>query len=439
MKKGHIFLFAAVVLVLAFVGSMYYLGAVENGGISANNPPIAEDISERTSNGNNSSSSVPSENAADENENSLVSKISGIFEDIVAPLEMKNDDAQKNASAGASGISPIIFDDAIGAGWEMVPWESTSSFFDSTKTFGGSEKSIAVETHGEWGRLVIRATGLFDMSDYKTLSFSLYQSSPDDEFYISLQDKDWRPFTYVRAESYMDEKSVAGNWTRISIPLSDFQIPASEASGIYGFVLESARPAAVNVDKIEFSTAEQSTFQGTASSEPLSESTGTQTEQAPTEQKEPEVSVVAKGPFIYRDGLEAGWKTAGSWGVSVDPAHKKTVKYGSTAMAVDFTGTWGTLFLNTGSAFDISDYSSISFYAHGGEDKPKDVYVMFYDKENILLDSFKIEVPFGRFGAFRVPFYEIQNLADRGAVGGIGFSVQDPGARIYFDDIWFTN
>ena len=68
---------------------------------------------------------------------------------------------------------------------------------------------------------------------------------------------------------------------------------------------------------------------------------------------------------VYDDALAAGWQNW-SWGANVNFAATAPIRSGTAAMAVTYTQGWAGLSLRAPAPIDTTQYSTITFWIHGG-------------------------------------------------------------------------
>ena len=68
---------------------------------------------------------------------------------------------------------------------------------------------------------------------------------------------------------------------------------------------------------------------------------------------------------VYSDSLASDWENW-SWDTTVNLSASNPVHTGSHAIAVTFTDAWAGLYLHTGGYLPTSDYTTLTFWVHGG-------------------------------------------------------------------------
>ncbi|MFC5412368.1 glycoside hydrolase family 9 protein [Larkinella bovis] len=71
------------------------------------------------------------------------------------------------------------------------------------------------------------------------------------------------------------------------------------------------------------------------------------------------------GLLIYDDALKTGWLDW-SWSITRNYGNASPVKAGSKSLALQYTAGWGGLYLHPNPAVNLSGYSQLQFWVHGG-------------------------------------------------------------------------
>ncbi len=136
---------------------------------------------------------------------------------------------------------------------------------------------------------------------------------------------------------------------------------------------------------------------------------------------------------IYNDSLAAGWQNW-SWNSTIDFANSNPAR-GTASIAVTYNQGWAGFSLRYDAPLTGSDYSAITFWAHGGNAGQRTVYFFIHQTDSgSQTPSYQLTIPAGTWTQFTIPLSELGNpltikrLNWQEGTGG-------PQSTFYLDDI----
>lgn len=143
---------------------------------------------------------------------------------------------------------------------------------------------------------------------------------------------------------------------------------------------------------------------------------------------------VANEP-VFADALGADWSNW-SWDTNLNLANSSPVHAGSHSMAVIYTAAWGGLYLHTSSALATTDYTTLSFWMHGGTSGGQGVTVALVGAGGAFSQAVAVQPVKGAWTQVNLPLSgfsnagaQISGLVWQDSTGAAGQPV------FYLDDI----
>lgn len=137
---------------------------------------------------------------------------------------------------------------------------------------------------------------------------------------------------------------------------------------------------------------------------------------------------------IYGDTLQPGWEDW-SWDSAVDGAFAGERHQGNVAYAVTYQTAWASFALHRGAAVDVSEFTHLRFWIHGGETGGQKIEVKLNGSEAQVFSVTatanewqQVDVALAQMGAF----VTVSDIYWQDATGGAQ-------ATFYIDDIEFTD
>ncbi|MGQ9903992.1 MAG: hypothetical protein ACUVRU_06645, partial [Anaerolineae bacterium] len=235
----------------------------------------------------------------------------------------------------------IIYDDALGPGWENWSWSSNVNL-DNTAPVQSGSRSIAVDYTAAWAALSFHAISPVSTASYPAVQLWVHGGSSNKSLAVCVQE------TETGSELCSASLTApAGTWTEFVIPMSALGSPGQVA----------------RVNLKDNSGTDQDVFY--VDNVKLLTSIPSGPTPTPTPPGPTPTPPVVSGAIIYDDALGPGWENW-SWGSSVDLANTSPVYNGSRSIAVDYTNASGGLSFRTTSPVSVATYPTLKFWVHGG-------------------------------------------------------------------------
>ena len=146
-------------------------------------------------------------------------------------------------------------------------------------------------------------------------------------------------------------------------------------------------------------------------------------------------TILAADIPVYADALGSDW-VDWSWDTNRNTANTSPVHSGSYSIAVTYTGGWGGLYLHTESALATTDYTTLSFWLHGGTSGGQSVTVKLATTGGAFSDGVPIQPVQGTWNQVNLP---ISGFTSMGAdISGLVWQESSGNASqpvFYLDDI----
>jgi hypothetical protein len=256
-------------------------------------------------------------------------------------------------SAGDAETELLIYGDALTTGWLNQSNNSTINLNNTSPVYEGS-KSVSVLYTKRAARLRLNRNTAISTAGYTTLRFWLHGGSAGgQQIEVHLVDANNNVLN-----AHVDVTPSAGTWQQINIPLSNLGNPASIRGVVWHNSLNGSQPIWY-IDRIALI--------GSATVTPTSPGA------SPTP-----TSTATSQTVIYNDALAGGWANW-SWGTTVNFNNTTPVQSGSASIAATYTQGWAGLYLHSNNLINLSGYTTLRFYLHGGTNGGHPVAVKLAD------------------------------------------------------------
>jgi endoglucanase len=225
--------------------------------------------------------------------------------------------------------SLLIYEDALQAGWADWSWNMNRNYSATSPVYSGT-KSLSIQNTAGWGALYLHSETPISLSTHPDLKFWVHGGATAGQ----------RMQVVINSSGSYAFTPQANQWTLVTVPFSAFGNPATLRDIFIQDVTNSPQ-AAVYIDQLQLT------------------STGGTTPPPPTPEPTP------GGFLIYDDALKTGWLDW-SWSISRNYANGTPVKAGSESLALQYTAGWGGLYLHPETPVNLTPYSQLQFWVHGG-------------------------------------------------------------------------
>ncbi len=318
---------------------------------------------------------------------------------------------------GAAGISRAattftVYGNSLAAGWQDESWSTTNNFSNKSPVYTGNKDSLAVTITAAWGGLQLIAGTAISSSPYNSL-----------QFYIDGGAQGGQKLTaYLLDSSHKflgngyAVQAGAGQWTKVTIPLTALTSPATVPASIGGVVLMDATGGAqptFYLNDIAF------------------------IKQPPP----PPPPITLPALIVYGNVLASGWQDW-SWGSTRNFYNTSPLYPGNVdSLAVTITGGYGALYLAsvTPPANVSSPWDTLQFNINGGTKGGQKLNVFLTDNQQKSLgDGYAVQASAGKWTKVKIP---LTSLTSPSWIGGVVFMDSTGGAQatFYLDDIAFVN
>jgi hypothetical protein len=127
-------------------------------------------------------------------------------------------------AAPASSLPHLsIYSDALASGWSDWSWSANANFFNTSPTYNGSARSIAVTYDSAWGGLSLHYDSPIDPSLYQAIVFWVHGGTGSNkQLRVYIQENDsGGPYS-----SMYDFTAPAGTWTPITATMAALGNPS---------------------------------------------------------------------------------------------------------------------------------------------------------------------------------------------------------------------
>ncbi|MDR3577630.1 MAG: glycoside hydrolase family 44 protein [Anaerolineaceae bacterium] len=111
---------------------------------------------------------------------------------------------------------------------------------------------------------------------------------------------------------------------------------------------------------------------------------------------------------VFTDALASDWQDW-SWSATIKFSNTNPVHTGSDSLAVTYTGIWGGLYLHTASPLVTADYTTLSFWVHGGTSGGQSVSVKLAGVNGVFSDGIAIQPVKGVWSQVNLPISSFTN------------------------------
>lgn len=327
-----------------------------------------------------------------------------------------------------SGNSLIIYEDVLQAGWSDWSWSTTRNYSNTSPVYSGA-KSLAVQYTSGWGALYLHPNDAITLSPYPYLTFWVHGGTTGGH----------RMQVVINSSGSYEFSTTANQWTQVVVPFASFGNPttlrdifiqdvtgktlpafyidqlmlaastgdtstppvsisigsnspvcagqsvslsavtANVTSGATynwvgpnGFTASVANPTVPNATTADtglYRLTVVSNGQSYTASVPVSVSNCSTT---------PDPTPDPNAYLIYDDALKANWYDW-SWSATRTYTNTAPVKVGSRSLAVQYTAGWGGLYLHPETPVNLSAYTYLQFWVHGGASGGQKFDVMIND------------------------------------------------------------
>jgi hypothetical protein len=150
-------------------------------------------------------------------------------------------------AAPASSLPHLsIYSDALASGWSDWSWSANANFFNTSPTYNGSARSIAVTYNSAWGGLSLRYDSPIDPSLYQAIVFWVHGGTGSNkQLRVYIEENDiGGPYS-----SMYNFTATVGVWTPITVTMAALGNP-SQIKRINIQHAGGATPATVYVDDL---------------------------------------------------------------------------------------------------------------------------------------------------------------------------------------------
>ncbi|MDP4181944.1 MAG: glycosyl hydrolase [Bacillota bacterium] len=290
-----------------------------------------------------------------------------------------------------------IYKDSLLTGWQDWSWTSDRDLANTEVAKSGS--SIAVTYTAAWAALSLYSSSKIDTAGYDSVDFWINGGDSDKTLGLYCI-KDATDDTTESAKVQFTAK--AGVWTEVKVKLSELGNPET-IQRINIQELSGAAQTTIYIDDV------------TLVAVPAPASVKTLT--------------------IYDDALASGLQNW-SWGSTVDFASTSTVKSGSNAISLEYTGAWAALSIYSGQVIKTAGYDYISFWVNGGDSDKKLGFSITRDAADDTSTSPTVQFT-AKAGQWTEVKVNMSDLANPEAIQRINIQELSGAAQtpIYIDDL----
>lgn len=150
-----------------------------------------------------------------------------------------------------------VFSEDFGTDWSSQPWGATVTVVKPPTRINAfrGKYSAKVEFNSSMGVFKTVATGGFNTSGYRHLTFAVYNERDANDLWFAAQSKDGVLGKYLKVSDYADKFDLPqGKWSWISIPVSHMGLGSSPSISFFSVASGSAGSRAY-FDDVGFSTS----------------------------------------------------------------------------------------------------------------------------------------------------------------------------------------
>lgn len=248
------------------------------------------------------------------------------------PVTMAQGVAMMDGVTGDTSGNAVVYDDATGDGFADWSW-ATHSLGDHTVVHSGVT-SISAELDG-WNSLFLHHNSGFAANQFSALELWVNGGTVGGQgVRVAFYDGS-TPQGSVRLDTVLGHPIQAGTWQKVTVPLSSVGLSTGTVRDIYIQDDTGTDQPTVYLDDIR-----------------LLKATST-----------PPPPPTTQGFALYADGLAGGFD---DWSWATHTLTQSGIVHAGTSAISAELDSWSSLYFHTGSSVDLSRYTAISLWVHGG-------------------------------------------------------------------------